>query len=111
MDPAYEMVGNLKCEITVDGKTKKTTYKKRDQFGPELEYFSNCILQDKEPEPGGAEGLADVRIITALVESERTGKPVSIAPVQISSRPDLNQEIHKPAIAEPTLVRAAAPSK
>lgn len=34
MDPAYEMVGDLKCKLTVDGKTRKTTYKKRDQFGP-----------------------------------------------------------------------------
>lgn len=111
MDPAYEMVGNLKCEITVDGKSKKTTYKKRDQFGPELEYFSNCILQDREPEPGGAEGLADVRIINALLESQRTGKPVPIAPLEISRRPGLDQEIHKPAIEEPKLLRAAAPSK
>jgi predicted dehydrogenase len=111
MDPAYEMVGNLKCELTVDGKTKKTTYKKRDQFGPELEYFSNCILNNKEPEPGGAEGLADVRIMNALRESERTGKPVSITPVDISKRPGPSQEIHKPAMEEPKLVRAAAPSE
>jgi predicted dehydrogenase len=58
MDPAYEMVGDLKCEITVEGRTQKATYKKRDQFGPELVYFSKCILDDMEPEPGGKEGLA-----------------------------------------------------
>src|SRR4249920_123910 len=40
MDPAYEMVGDLKSEITVEGRTQKATYKKRDQFGPELVYFS-----------------------------------------------------------------------
>jgi hypothetical protein len=52
MDPAYEMVDDLKSEITVEGRTQKATYKKRDQFGPELVYFSKCILPNTEPEPG-----------------------------------------------------------
>jgi hypothetical protein len=34
MDPAYEMVGDLKCE-SPKGRMHKSTYKKRDQFGPE----------------------------------------------------------------------------
>jgi hypothetical protein len=34
-----------------------------DQFGPQLVYFSNCILRDIAPESSGNEGLADVRII------------------------------------------------
>jgi predicted dehydrogenase len=59
MDPAYEMVGDLKSEITIEGRTQKATYKKRDQFGPELVYFSKCILENMEPEPGGKEGLAE----------------------------------------------------
>src|SRR5712672_4746071 len=36
MDPAYEMVGDLKCELTIAGRMHKSTYKKRDQFAPEL---------------------------------------------------------------------------
>jgi predicted dehydrogenase len=111
MDPAYEMVGDLKCKLTVDGKTRKITYKKRDQFGPELFYFSNCLRNDIEPEPGGSEGLADVRIINALLESEKTRRPVEISPVDIGMRPTPKQEIHKPAVAKPALVRAMAPSK
>jgi glucose-fructose oxidoreductase len=35
MDPAYEMVGDLKCELPIEGRMHKSTYKKRDQFGPE----------------------------------------------------------------------------
>jgi predicted dehydrogenase len=45
MDPAYEMVGDLKCQLTIDGKTQKTTFKKRDQFGPELSYFFPLCLE------------------------------------------------------------------
>ena len=52
MDPAYEMTSDLKSELIVNGKSKKHNYKKRDQFGSEIVYFSNCILENREPEPG-----------------------------------------------------------
>lgn len=111
MDPAYEMAEDLKLEITVDGKTQKARFPKRDQFGPELVYFSDCILQDKQPEPDGKEGLADVRVINALLESQSTGQPVRIAPVEIDQRPSPEQEIHKPPVERPDMVKAASPSK
>lgn len=111
MNPAYEMVGDLKCELTIDGKTTKTTYKKRDQFGPELAYFSKCILENVEPEPNGLEGLADVRIINAILESADKGKPVEIRPIEKKERPTVGQEIHKPPVEKPPLVRAQTPSQ
>lgn len=58
MDPAYEMAEDLKGEVTIDGHTTKKVFKKHDQFAPELFYFSDCILNDKEPVPSGQEGLA-----------------------------------------------------
>jgi glucose-fructose oxidoreductase len=111
MDPAYEMVSDLKREIIIDGRVQKAKFPKRDQFGPELVYFSNCILQNREPEPGGREGLADVRIINALLESERSGKTVRIRALHVGERPSEQQEIHKPPIGKPELVKAAAPSE
>jgi len=38
---------------------------KGDQFAPELLYFSECIQKNRQPEPSGWEGLADVRIIAS----------------------------------------------
>jgi predicted dehydrogenase len=111
MDPAYNMAGDLKCELRIEGKRQKTTYRKRDQFGPELSYFSKCILENENPEPDGLEGMEDVRIINALMESAAKGKPVEIAPLEKKPRPNINQEIHKPASPPPSLVRAQAPSK
>ncbi|MGC1295395.1 MAG: Gfo/Idh/MocA family oxidoreductase [Alloacidobacterium sp.] len=111
MDPAYEMVGDLKSEITIEGRTQKATYKKRDQFGPELVYFSKCILENMEPEPGGKEGLADVRIIQALLESQQKDRPVRTSSVGELTRPTEEQEIHKPPVGKPHLVKAAPPSK
>src|SRR6201986_4769243 len=70
MDPAYEMVGDLKSEVIIGERIKKSTFPKRDQFAPELSYFSNCILKNRGPEPGGLEGLADVRIVNALLEQK-----------------------------------------
>lgn len=111
MDPAYEMAQALKAEITVNGKTKKETFPKRDQFAAELIYFSNCVLHNREPEPSGQEGLADVRIIRAILKSAESNKPVSIEPLQIERRPEADQEIFKEAVTPPKLVRAAAPGR
>jgi glucose-fructose oxidoreductase len=82
-----------------------------DQFGPELVYFSNCILQDIAPEPSGKEGLADVRIIQALLESQDKKRPMRIAAVEEIERPTEEQEIHRPPVGKPQLVKAAAPTK
>jgi predicted dehydrogenase len=111
MDPAYEMVEDLKSEIIVEGRARVSTFKKRDQFGPELVYFSNCILNDKEPEPGGVEGLADMRVIDAILESAKTAKPVAIGPAQHIQKPTIAQEIRKPPVDQPQLVRAQSPSQ
>jgi predicted dehydrogenase len=110
MDPAYDMVTDLKSELTIAGRVTKKLFKKRDQFAAELVYFSDCILKNKQPEPSGREGLADVRIIRALLESAETDRPVSLAPVDIVGRPDTRQEISKaPGTVPPQLVKAAAP--
>ena len=110
MNPAYEMVGDLRSELVIEGKRHKTTYKKRDQFGPELAYFSKCIIEELHPEPDGAEGRADVRIINALLDSAKKGRPVEIVAPEKKQRPSIEQEIHKPPVEKPDLARAHSPS-
>lgn len=110
MDPAYEMAVELKSEITIGGRTTRKVFTKRDQFAPELVYFSNCILQNRQPQPSGLEGLADVRIIRALIESAESNRPISTRQVEVKRRPDTSQEISKePVNPPPQLVRAASP--
>ena len=75
-DPAYEYAEGLEYKLTIDGNTRRKTFGKRDQFAPELLHFSDCILNDTQPEPSGAEGLQDVRIVEALYESARRQRPV-----------------------------------
>jgi len=111
VDPAYEYAGKLSHRLTIDGVTKKKTFAKRDQFGAEITYFSNCILKDTDPEPSGEEGLADVRIIRALYHSAENGKPVKLRPFEREERPTIAQEIELPPISKPELVHAESPSE
>jgi glucose-fructose oxidoreductase len=101
MDSAYTYAGDLKQEITVDGEKQEQSFPAGDQFGAEIQYFSNCVLNNKEPEPCGREGLADVRIIRAILESANTGKPVKLGEFKLEKRPTLEQVIQLPAIDTP----------
>jgi predicted dehydrogenase len=105
VDPAYEYAEGLACELTINGKTQKKKIGKRDQFAPELLYFSDCILKDLAPEPSGEEGMQDVRIIQALYESAQSGRAVRIPPFRKNVRPSGRQRIVRPGIRKPKLVR------
>ena len=111
VDPAYEYAEGLAYELTIDGKTTRKKIEKRDQFAPELLYFSDCILKNREPEPSGAEGLQDVRIVTALIESAETGKAVQIPPYRPAKQPTGRQRIRRPGVSEPELVNTKSASR
>ena len=51
VDPAYEYAEGLAYELTINGKTTRKRLGKRDQFAPELLYFSDCIHANRRPEP------------------------------------------------------------
>ena len=109
-EPAYEYSMALKHRIVIGRKTRTKTFRKRDQFAAELVYFSDCILQDKEPEPSGWEGLADVRVVRAIYESAQHGDTVELSALPSKRRPTLRQEIHRPAHGKPETVKAESPS-
>ncbi|WP_347566209.1 Gfo/Idh/MocA family oxidoreductase [Scytonema sp. UIC 10036] len=111
VNPAYAGDGEIKHYLTIDGKTQEQSFAGRDQLAAEFVYFSNCILQNKQPEPSGQEGLIDVRIIQALYKSIETGGFVKLQPIQRDRRPDMNQSIKRPPVEqEPELIHAADPS-
>ncbi|TFI53347.1 Gfo/Idh/MocA family oxidoreductase [Mastigocladus laminosus UU774] len=111
MDSAYSYQGELKQQITIDNQTQEQSYPAGDQFAAEIVYFSDCILNGKDPEPSGEEGLADVRIIRAIIASAQTGKTVELGEFTEQTRPTIKQVIQIPANEEePDLVHAADPS-
>lgn len=109
-DPAYDYATTRKLKITIGGRSKERMFPKADQFAPQLLYFSDCILNNKIPEPSGGEGLTDVRIILALYESLERGRPVQLKSSAVVKRPSPKQEISRPALSEPEMIHAESPT-
>jgi glucose-fructose oxidoreductase len=111
MEPAYEYAEGLAYELRIGERKRKQKFGKSDQFAPELLYFSDCILKNRDPEPSGLEGLADVRIIEAMRLSMKTGRVVQLsAPEAEPEHPTERQDIRRPPVREPELVHANSPS-
>jgi len=109
LDQAYEYQGERELVVTINDNERTRTFPKTDQFGPELVYFSDCIVRDVEPEPSGEEGLADVRVIEALLRSAHDDRPVRLAPFKRRARPEPGMRMRLPAVREPEPVRADSP--
>jgi predicted dehydrogenase len=110
VESAYEYAAGSEHTLTIDDRKQRKRFAKRDQFAPELLHFSRCVLERRQPEPDGLEGLADVRIIRALYRSARTGRPVRLPELRKRRRPTLAAEIHRPALRKPKVTRARTAS-
>jgi predicted dehydrogenase len=111
VEPAFEYIGPLVHRVTRKGKTQSRRFPAGDQFAPELIYFSECIRQNKQPEPGGLEGLIDVQIVEALYRSAAHHKPIPLSLPAKHRWPTHNQVIHCPPVRKPRLVHTKSPSK
>jgi predicted dehydrogenase len=109
--PAYQVGLATEHTKTVAKKKHTQTFKKTDQFGGELKYFSDCILNDHTPEADGEEGLLDVRVIAAIEQSLQTGQPQVLAPYHRSRRPTPEQAEQLSPHEEAELVGAHKPSE
>jgi predicted dehydrogenase len=110
VESAYTWQGEIKHYLTINGETQERTFESHDQLAAEFTYFSDCILQNRDPEPSGIEGLNDVHIIEALYQSIETGQPVPVKTFERDQHPTLDQTIQHPATEEkPELIHAAAP--
>lgn len=49
-----------------------------NHFALEMDHMAQCVLDDKTPKTPGAEGLQDVKIITAIYEAAKSGAAVKI---------------------------------
>jgi glucose-fructose oxidoreductase len=109
LDNAYEYATEMTMRDEGPHGVTERTFPRRDQNAAELAYFARCVREDRDPEPCGWEGLADVRILQAIQASARFGRAVPIEPVEPHrgphggphggphARPDLGQEIRLPA--------------
>jgi glucose-fructose oxidoreductase len=109
MEPSFDYADDLVHHLRVGERRHVRRFPKRDQFAPELITFSDCIRHDRDPESSGWEGLADARVIDALNRSLRSGAPVELPPFARSQRPDMSQELRRPPVRKPEVVRAPGP--
>ncbi len=110
LEPAYGYTGDIRWTVTTGEKKRKKTFLKSDQFAPELIHFSDCLLKNRKPEPDGQDGLADVRIINAIYQSAKSGRPVRIQAVKPQSQPHPKHQMKRPPVKEPQLVNVESPS-
>ena len=110
LEPAYDYSVELQQMVTIGDKTETKTFPRTDQFGGQIEAFADCIRNNREPEPSGREGLADVRIIDAIFTSSARGRHVNFAPFKKTVRPTSKQVKRKAAIKrKPKVVGAESP--
>ena len=109
--PAFGMNVAMK-HITTIGKSKsEESFPRTDHFGGELKYFSACILDGKQPEADGEEGLLDIRVIAAIERALSTGQPQTLEPYIRTRRPVQDQVEALKAPKEPQLIDAHKPSE
>jgi predicted dehydrogenase len=74
LDPAFNYTGIH--GMRSDGKA--IDLPPTDHFAVEMDDFARCILEKTATRVPGEEGLRDVKIMMAIYESARTGKPVEL---------------------------------
>lgn len=112
MSPAFTFGMPLEQQVAIGQKRSHKGFKNTDQFGGELRYFSDCILNDTDPEPDGEEGLADVRVIEGVMEAMKTGRSVTLPPFTRTKRIDTKAQLQMlGAKASPDPVNASNPGK
>jgi len=111
LDHAYEYGSSIQLHLEGVTGPRLRTFEQSDQIAGEVEYFARCIRDNVAPEPGGYEGLADVRIIQAIMSSARFGRAMPIDPIEHRVRPDLGQAANIGPHGPPTLVDVVATTR
>ncbi|WP_186738043.1 Gfo/Idh/MocA family protein [Spirosoma utsteinense] len=81
LENAYAYTGQKLTTSHADGpivRQENVSIAPKNQFTAEIDYFSTCILDDIAPYSTGEEGLQDQRIMEAIYQSAREGKPVKL---------------------------------
>jgi predicted dehydrogenase len=112
MNPAYGFGQGLAQYRRIGGRDSHETFPATDQFGGELRYFSDCILEGRDPEPDGEEGLADLAVIEAIVAALRSGHAEPVKVKQRTRRIDPDAQVQTlRTVSTPEPVNASSPTR
>lgn len=93
IDKAYAYTGQQLKTSRADGKItriEELNIPSNNQFAAEMDHFSRCILDNKEPFSTGENGLQDHIIMEAIYQSAREGRPVLVL------KPDHPERLYGP---------------
>jgi predicted dehydrogenase len=110
VEPGYDYDGERVHHLTVGGRTRRTVFRKSDQFAPEIAYFSECILHDREPEPSAEEAFCDVRVLEAIRLSAHSRCAVELAPYERQRGPSRSLAEYVSPVKRPHTVNAPGPN-
>lgn len=94
-------IGITYVETKADGSQETHSFDPVEQFGNETQYFSDCILNDRQPEADAEEGWLDMRVLDAIERSLETGETVALDPVHRSRDIDPDQALKLKPAKEP----------
>jgi len=111
MSPAYGFLSAIEQNVTIGDKKSHEAFKHTDHFGGEMRYFSDCILNDRDPEPDTEEGLSDLRVIEGIKQALKTGGRVELPPFTRTRRIDpASQRQTLSAVDRPAPVKVKSPT-
>ncbi|MDP1027893.1 Gfo/Idh/MocA family oxidoreductase [Sphingomonas sp. KR1UV-12] len=111
MSPGYGWQSALEQNRTVGDTQTHEAFKHTDHFGGQMRYFSACILEGRDPEPDGEEGIADLRVIEGIVRALKTGQPQKLPPFARTRRIDPDQVETLRAKSAPEPIGASSPTR
>lgn len=81
LDPAFDYT-DLRLLVSRPETITEHRLPEADQFALEIDHFSACIEEDRQPFTPGEEGLQDQRLMAAIYRSAREGRPVKLEKVE-----------------------------
>src|ERR1019366_5641278 len=78
LDPAYAYNEERRFFGEIAGEWFEKKFKPVDEFCLELDYFSECIRENRDPLPDGAAGTRYVAVIEAIYEAAEQNCAVGI---------------------------------
>jgi len=112
MQPCYTYGKPLQQTVTIGQDEHTHSFRNTDHFGGEMKYFSDCILNDTDPEPDAEEGYADVRVLEGIVAALESGRSITLPPFERTRRIDTSaQKETLRAVKSPDVVNASNPGE
>lgn len=109
VNPGFTFGEPLKHVLKTKDGVSKQSFPATDQFGGELRYFSQCILEGRTPEPDAEEGWLDLRVMDAIRASLETGTLQQLEPYQRERSALPGQKENLPRVKIPQPVHASKP--